>query len=252
VPELAADRLDRFARAAAPARRLARGETTVTRLAARAFMRSPGRVLGAIAALGLSAAVLGNMLLQPERHRAPIFTGNPVEYAAPRPVDAPLPPPRPPGIERDAEAARRAQLTLDLQAELAKRGFFHGEPDAAAQARTAQAIRDFQRAAGQPVTGLASEPLLAEVMTSKIRAKDQILGLIRASAGPLERPDTVAAVQRALTRLNYGPLKDDGQFGPGTRAALDRFEKDRKLPPRGDNPSRTLRELSQASGIAID
>jgi peptidoglycan hydrolase-like protein with peptidoglycan-binding domain len=62
----------------------------------------------------------------------------------------------------------------------------------------------------------------------------------------------VVAVQRALTRLGYGPLKDDGHFGPGTRAALDRFERDRKLPARGDNPTRVLRELAQASGIALD
>jgi peptidoglycan hydrolase-like protein with peptidoglycan-binding domain len=90
------------------------------------------------------------------------------------------------------------------------------------------------------------------VMTSKLKAKDQILSLIRSSAGPLERPETVAAMQRALTRAGYGPLKDDGQFGPGTRAALDRFEKDRKLAPRGDNPARVLRELAQVSGVAID
>ncbi len=224
----------------------------MTRLLLARVMRSPARTLGGLAMLGLGAAMVANMLNQPERHRAPIFAGNPVEHATPKPVDAPLPPPRPRGLEQDAEALRRAQLLRDLQTELGRRGFFVGDPDPAATARTAQAIREFQRASGQPATGQPSEALLAEVMTSKVRARDQILGLIRASAGPLERPDTVAAAQRALTRLGYGPLKDDGQFGPGTRAALDRFEKDRKLPPRGDNPARVLRELSQASGIAID
>lgn len=244
--------MDRLTRAGGSARKLARGETTMTRLLLGRVMRSPGRSLGALAAAAVGGAILINLLTQPEQHRAPIFAGNPVEHDQPLPVDTPLPPMRPQTIEREAEAQRRAQLLRDIQIELGRRGFFNGDPDPAATARTAQAIRDFQRAAGQPLTGQASEALLAEVMTSRLRAKDQILGLIRSSAGPLERPETVAAVQRALTRLNYGPLKDDGQFGPGTRAALDRFERDRKLPPRGDNPARLLRELAQASGLAID
>lgn len=239
-------------RVAAPARKLARGETTVTRLVMGRAIRSPGRALVLVLGLGLSAAVLGNMLTQPERHRAPIFAGNPVEHPAPKPVEIMPPPSRPSSLERDQESARRAQLLRDLQTELGRRGFFVGEPDPTAQQRTTQAIRDFQAAAGQSVTGQPSEALLAEVMTSRLRAKDQILSLIRNSAGPLERPETVAAMQRALTKLGYGPLKDDGQFGAGTRSALDRFERDRKLPPRGENPARVLRELAQTSGLAID
>jgi peptidoglycan hydrolase-like protein with peptidoglycan-binding domain len=253
VPELAADRIDRLSRAAEPARRLARGETTVTRLAFGRLLRSPMRSLALLTGLATGGAILSNMmLLQPERHRAPIFAGNPVVHAAPLPSPAPLPPPRPADIARDAEAIRRAELLRDLQVELARRGFFIGEPDPAAGARTTQAIRDFQTAAKLPVTGQQSEALLAEVITSKLRARDQILTLLRASSGPLDRPETVAAAQRALTKLGYGPLKDDGQFGAGTRAALDRFERDRRLPPRGDSPARLLRELAQASGVAID
>jgi peptidoglycan hydrolase-like protein with peptidoglycan-binding domain len=253
VPDIAAERMDRIIRAAEPARRLARGETTLTRLAARRLLRSPLQSLAVLAGACAAGGILFNiMLMQPERHRAPMFAGNPVVHAAPQPSAAPLPPPRPAGIERDVESQRRAELLRDLQAELGRRGFFIGEPDAAAVARTTQAIRDFQTAASLPVTGQPSDALLAEVMTSKLRAKDQILSLIRSSAGPLERPETVAAIQRALTKLNYGPLKDDGQLGAGTRSALDRFEKDRRLAPRGDSPVRLLRELSQASGLAID
>jgi peptidoglycan hydrolase-like protein with peptidoglycan-binding domain len=253
VPELAADRIDRLSRAAEPARRLARGETTLTRLTFGRLLRSPLRSLAVLTGIAAGGAIVFNMmLLQPERHRAPIFAGNPVVHPTPQPSAAPLPPPRPVDLARDAEAQRRAELLRDLQIELGRRGFFIGEPDPAATARTAQAIRDFQTAAKLPVTGQPGEALLAEVITSKLRARDQILTLLRASAGPLERPDTVAAVQRALTKLNYGPLKDDGQFGAGTRAALDRFEKDRKLAPRGDSPARVLRELTQASGVAID
>jgi peptidoglycan hydrolase-like protein with peptidoglycan-binding domain len=253
VPDLAAERMDRFVRAAEPARRLARGETTLTRMMARRLMRSPLHALTLLAGAAVSGAVLFNMvLMQPERHRAPMFAGNPLVHAEPQPSSAPLPPQRPAQLERESEAARREELLRELQTELARRGFFTGDPDPAATARTAQAIRDFQTAANLPVNGQASEGLLAEVMTSRVKARDQIMGMLRNAAGPLERPETVAAVQRALTRLNYGPLKDDGQFGTGTRAALDRFEKDRKLPGRGENPARVLRELALASGVAIE
>ncbi|RVU12599.1 peptidoglycan-binding domain-containing protein, partial [Methylobacterium oryzihabitans] len=56
----------------------------------------------------------------------------------------------------------------------------------------------------------------------------------------------VAFAQRALVKLGYGPLAVDGVIGPGTRAALDRFERDRRLTgvSRG-----TLRELAARSGL---
>jgi peptidoglycan hydrolase-like protein with peptidoglycan-binding domain len=252
MPDFAADRMDRIVKATAPARQLARGETTVTRMALRRMMRTPQRSLAVLGCVGIAGAIVVNMMLQPERHRAPIFAGNPLEHATPQPSAVPPPPARPANLEREADVARKAELLRDLQIELGRRGFFIGDPDPNATQRTTQAIRDFQTASSLPVTGQPSDALLASVITSQLRARDQILSLIRSSAGPLERPETVAAVQRALTKLNYGPLKDDGQFGSGTRAALERFEKDRKLPPRGDSPARVLRELAQASGVAID
>ena len=62
----------------------------------------------------------------------------------------------------------------------------------------------------------------------------------------------VLAAQRALNKLNYGPIKPDGLFGPGTRQAIERFERDRKLPVTGEVSGRTARELAAASGIAMD
>ncbi len=144
---------------------------------------------------------------------------------------------------------------MSMSGRTAARGLFQGEVDGAAGPRTAKAIRDAQAQLGLPVTGEASDALLAALLTSPVntgavspatRPRDQIANLLKASPDRFERPATVAAVQRALSRLGYGPLKDDGQFGPGTRAALDRFERDRKLPSRVENPNRVLRELSQA------
>lgn len=249
---LVLDRADRIGARDGALRRFARGETTATGLMLRAFLRQPKRAAILACGVMLTGAVLCNLLLfQPEPHRAPMFVGNPLVHETPRQSDTPLPPARP--DRADLDAARKAELFRDIQIELGKRGFLRGEPDPSATAATTRAIRDFQQVAGLPVNGQSSEQLLAVILTSNIRVKDQILNLLKAGgADRLERPETVVAVQRALTRLGYGPLKDDGHFGPGTRAALDRFERDRKLPARGDNPTRVLRELAQASGIALD
>jgi peptidoglycan hydrolase-like protein with peptidoglycan-binding domain len=245
--------MDMILAAGEPVRKLAKGETTLTRLLGRRILKNPTASMGWIVGGGVATAIFGNILLmQPERHRAPMFVGNPLIHATPQPSSTPLPQPRPATIDREAENLRRAELLRDIQIELANRGFFIGDPDPAASGKTAQAIRDFQNAARLPVNGQVSDALLASILTSNLRPKDQIMGLLRNGSDRLERPETVVAVQRALTKIGYGPLRDDGNFGAGTRAALDRFEKDRKLPSRTDNPARVMRELATASGIAID
>ena len=80
---------------------------------------------------------------------------------------------------------------------------------------------------------------------------DPIAGLIRQSSGsdPLRE---VLFVQRALTKLGYGPLKPDGVYGPGTRQALERWEKDRGLPPRGEITRKLVQDLAAASGLPAE
>ncbi|HEX8666687.1 MAG TPA: peptidoglycan-binding domain-containing protein [Beijerinckiaceae bacterium] len=62
----------------------------------------------------------------------------------------------------------------------------------------------------------------------------------------------VAAAQKALTKLNYGALKSDGVIGPGTRQAIEKFERDRRLPVTGELGPRTVRELSAQAGMPIE
>ena len=62
----------------------------------------------------------------------------------------------------------------------------------------------------------------------------------------------VAAVQRALTDYGYGQLKPTGTVGSDTLAAIQKFERDRKLPITGQMSDRLVRELSAATGRAID
>ena len=84
-------------------------------------------------------------------------------------------------------------------------------------------------------------------------ARDGIGDLIRAAdAGPSKSEARVAGAQRALTKLGYGPLKSDGVQGPGTRQAIERFERERRLPVTGELTARTVRELSVQAGVTIE
>ncbi len=53
----------------------------------------------------------------------------------------------------------------------------------------------------------------------------------------------VTRAQRALSKLGYGPIKADGAMGPATKAAIEKFERDRKLPVTGEAAGRTLKAL---------
>ena len=98
---------------------------------------------------------------------------------------------------------------------------------------------------------------------ARTQVRDQIGEMIRASEttgsatqarqaeAPAE-PQRVTSAQRALARLGYGPIKADGVFGPATRQAIERFERERRLPVTGEINQRTARELSSQSGIRVE
>jgi Putative peptidoglycan binding domain len=62
----------------------------------------------------------------------------------------------------------------------------------------------------------------------------------------------VAAVQRALTENGYGQLRPTGAVGPDTQAAIQKFERDRKIPVTGQVSDRLVRELVAVIGHPID
>ena len=67
-----------------------------------------------------------------------------------------------------------------------------------------------------------------------------------AAAEPDER---VAVVQDALARSAYGPLTADGVFGPQTRDAILRFQRDHGLPLTGAISDALVVELRAAGAI---
>lgn len=62
----------------------------------------------------------------------------------------------------------------------------------------------------------------------------------------------VAAVQRTLTEYGYGQLKPTGVAGSDTQAAIQKFERERKIPVTGQVSDRLVRELSAVIGRPID
>jgi peptidoglycan hydrolase-like protein with peptidoglycan-binding domain len=62
----------------------------------------------------------------------------------------------------------------------------------------------------------------------------------------------VVAVQRALADYGYGQLTPNGVLGPETKTAIERFERERKLPVTGQVSDRLTRELAAVTGRPLE
>jgi hypothetical protein len=74
-----------------------------------------------------------------------------------------------------------------------------------------------------------------------IRRDDPIADLIRSSP-------RVAAVQRALSDFGYGQIEPSGILDDATIAAIEKFERERKLPVTGEVSERLVGALSAMVG----
>ena len=220
-------------------------------------------VLVAVAAGATLVVVLNATVLQGAHHPAPLFVkpqaattppASVVKRAAPvvptapvldlSPAVVPVPQPRPAA----APSRSRTDLVLDLQRELAARGYYDGAVDGALSPRTTQAIREFEQTQGAYVAGEANEVVLAQIRRA-VPKSEIITGSIR----PQEtKPGRVIAVQRTLANYGYGPVRINGQRDAETRAAVERFEKSRDLPVTGEVSERLVRELAAFTGTPLE
>ena len=248
-------------RAARPPRRPGMAE----RAAAFVFGH-PRQILAALFLTGCGGAIAWNALaLQSSRHPAPLFNTREIVLApepSPEPEADQLLPPVRPGTELAAQPATGPNPHAFVPPAAA--------PEASAAGATAKPvarspITDMIRNSGQPASATApparaQQPApVAAPPVARTAARDPIADMIR-MGGPVPVPpgnvgrsdpgDTVLAGQRALARLGYS-VKVDGLMGSGTRQAIERFEQDKRLPVTGEFNARTMRELSGASGIAV-
>ena len=58
----------------------------------------------------------------------------------------------------------------------------------------------------------------------------------------------IIAAQRALTEFGFGQIKATGTVGPDTKAAVERFERERRLPVTGKLSDNVMREIAAVTG----
>jgi peptidoglycan hydrolase-like protein with peptidoglycan-binding domain len=241
----------------------------LSRSAASAILRR--RPIDTLAILGATAAVavivVNAVFLQTGSHPAPFFAApvRPPAVATVSPRIVPLPP-RP----VSAEAARpdtagppraSADVISDIQRELFSRGLYDGAIDGIYGPRTDAAIRDFEQRTGRRPGAIPSESLLRAIVQSPLKAvrqpaADPVVSTGTTRSDPIARliaPSTrVTAVQRALADFGYGQIKPTGTVDRDTQAAIEKFERERKLPVTGQISDRFLRELGTVTGRPLD
>jgi peptidoglycan hydrolase-like protein with peptidoglycan-binding domain len=205
------------------------------------------------------------LFMQKGPHPAPIFAARPAliapppapVIAAPARLTAPAPLSPTQSQPQPAIAApplNRVQTIAEIQRELTRRGFYDGVADGIWGAKTDAGARDFGQSAGVKVDPNAPEDLLRAMTASSVSApvpapqaapRDQIAALLTPSP-------RILAIQRALADFGYGQIKPTGNFDADTRVAIEKFERDRRLPVTGQVSDRFVRELSAMTGRPLE
>ena len=189
---------------------------------------SPGTVLGSLAALCAAGFVCVNALgYQTGRHPAPILPK--LAQKAPAAREA-----APAAKEPVREAARDPVRVIDPERVAAP-----APAKPAARDAIGELIRSDETTAS--VTPKAS-PVRPAAKPAPKETKDAAK-----TAKPEKDGDPGMRAQKALSKLGYA-VKPDGAMGPGTRAAIEKFERSAKLPVTGEATGRTLRELMARAG----
>jgi hypothetical protein len=197
----------------------------------RLLLRRPLDTLAFLVLVGAASAVVVNSVyLQHGPHPAPIFAVHPLPVAAARATAAEtqrlrasdLAPPRREAVElpRARPATAPAAPHKDVIAELLA-----------------------ENPAAPPHAAPAHQP--AAPPTHQAAAPSAPAPPTRSLALPSRQ---VLAVQQALSEYGYGQIKPTGIYDAETRAAVERFERDRKLPVTGELSETVKRELTKVTG----
>jgi hypothetical protein len=188
-------------------------------LAMRIFLHSPkDMIAGALALAAIIAIIANALLMQAGRHPAPMFGTVTVMPAVASVPANPLPRPRP--VEADAAPPETRPV----------------DPKPA-----------------DPLTNLVKTTSTVPATTANIPRPPMAVPVsTRVDSAPVSGPHRVAAVQRALTEYGYGQLKPTGVVGSDTQAAIQKFEKARKLPVTGQVSDRLVHELASMIGHPVE
>jgi peptidoglycan hydrolase-like protein with peptidoglycan-binding domain len=214
-----------------------------------------------LAAPGMPAEATGALPVRLPRPRPELSPPNTVELPKVDLPAAPAPAPAP------TAQRTRGELITEIQRELSRRGFYDGPVDGFYGPKTDGAIRDFEQAAKLKPSLEPTEVLLASILRSNVGAQ------AASSAAPQQRPPAtipgpqtradapqnsspssqrIVAVQRALAEWGYGQLRPTGQVDTETKTAIERFERERRLPITGHLSDRVTRELAAVTGRPLE
>jgi peptidoglycan hydrolase-like protein with peptidoglycan-binding domain len=225
-----------------------------------------------IAVLTTVAIVVNGLLLQAGPHPAPMFkdaiaaiaaASKPASKDSGKDTATALPRPRPPEATSKVDARPTPEIIADIQRELTRRGYYEGVVDGRYGPRTDAAVRDFEQANGLKASTEPNEALLAAIKRSTTKPPKQPSGLRPAAVQQVRlepSADTsssssskrVVAVQRALAEYGYGQIKPSGVLDADTKAAIERFERERRLPITGQVSDRVARELTTVTGRPLE
>jgi peptidoglycan hydrolase-like protein with peptidoglycan-binding domain len=200
--------------------------------------------------VAIFAIVSNALFLQKGPHPAPIFAARPLLQ------QEAIVPPRISSTQShlgsDLAAQARVQLIANIQRELSRKSFYDGPADGIWGSKTDAAVRDFLQASGLKVNPEANENLLraisnyvAKPVAPSPPATDPIAKLI----APSKR---IVSIQRALADFGYGQIKATGVYDPETRNAIEKFERDHRLPVTGQISDRFVRELAAMTGRPLE
>jgi hypothetical protein len=204
----------------------------------RILLHSPkDMVAGALAFAAVSAIIANALLLQAGRHPSPMFGSVVAMPAVALAPAGPLPRPRP--VEADTSASE----PRFVEPRLAEPRLAEPKPvEKPAEPKSAD-----------PLTNLVKATSAAPVAPANVlRPPAPIPASSRADSIAGSGSRRVAAVQRALTEYGYGQLKPTGTVGSDTQAAIQKFERERKIPVTGQMSDRLVRELTAMIGHPID
>jgi peptidoglycan hydrolase-like protein with peptidoglycan-binding domain len=204
-----------------------------------------------MATLAIFAIITNALFLQKGPHPAPIFATRSLlqhEAALPPRLQAAQSTPA-------AETGSQSRLIANIQRELSRKGFYDGPADGIWGAKTDAAVRDFVHTAGLKTNPEASDALLRAITASNLKPPNATVAS-NATPDPIAKliapSKRVTAVQRALADFGYGQIKPTGVFDPDTRAAIEKFERDHRLPVTGQISDRFVRELAAMSGRPLE
>jgi hypothetical protein len=210
----------------------------------RILLRSPKDVIaGGLAFAAVSAIVANALFLQAGRHPAPMFGSSIAIPAAALTPANPLPRPRP--LEADATLLESRPIEI-RPAESKTVESKAADPKSADPKSTDPKSTD-------PMASLVKATAAPPISPSNVvRPPAPIPTISRSDASQITGSRRVAAVQRVLTEYGYGQLKATGTIGSDTQGAIQKFEREHKMPPTGQMSDRLVRELTAMVGHPID